>query len=141
MLLEMANYLPEQLLRDTDQMSMAHSLEVRVPLLDDVLVDVAMSLPASVRMRSGKRLLASAGGVAMVSKKPFALPFDLWMRGPLRGYVREALLSSALPFADEIPARFRRSLWDSFEARRTHWSRPWSVAVLRRWAAQRNGRG
>ena len=40
MLLEAENYLPNQLLRDTDQMSMAHSIEVRVPLLDDSVVRV-----------------------------------------------------------------------------------------------------
>jgi asparagine synthase (glutamine-hydrolysing) len=137
MLLEFANYLPEQLLRDADQMSMAHSLEVRVPLLDDVVSRVALALPADVRLRAGKRLLADAAGVMAPQKRPFALPFDRWLRGPLRETAQDGLLSDSLPFAEQIPAAFRRRLWDAFEAGTTHWSRPWTVVVLRRWAAQR----
>jgi asparagine synthase (glutamine-hydrolysing) len=138
MLLELANYMSEQLLRDTDQMSMAHSLEVRVPLLDDNLVRVAMAVPANVRLRTGKRLLARASRVPPAPKRPFSLPFDPWMRGPLRDFVRGGLLSSDLPFRSEIPAAFRSDLWESFQQGRTHWSRPWSIAVARRWADQRS---
>jgi asparagine synthase (glutamine-hydrolysing) len=137
-LLELANYMSEQLLRDTDQMSMAHSLEVRVPLLDDNLFRVAMAVPANVRLRAGKRLLARASGVPPAPKRPFALPFDPWMRGPLRDFVRGGLLSSDLPFGSDIPASFRGDLWDSFQNGRTHWSRPWTIAMLRRWADQRS---
>jgi len=136
-LLELTNYMDEQLLVDTDQMSMAHSLEVRVPLLDDLLVRVVLGLPASVRLRGGKALLAEAAGIPMAPKRPFALPFETWLRGPLRAHVREGLLSSTLPLSREIPAPFRRRLWDTFEAGRTHWSRPWSVVVLRLWAEAR----
>jgi len=135
MLLEATNYLPHQLLRDTDQMSMAHSLEVRVPLLDDSVVRVALALPASVRNAHGKRMLAAAAGGTVIPKRPFELPMDLWMRGPLSGAVREALLSQDLPFAREIPPRFRRHLWRRFLEGRTHWSRPWSIAVIRMWPA------
>jgi asparagine synthase (glutamine-hydrolysing) len=136
-LMELSNYMPEQLLRDTDQMSMSHSLEVRVPLLDDAVVRVALAIPADVRLEPGKQLLARAAGVSRTRKRPFSLPFDTWMRGPLRTYVRDGLLSSELPFADEIPSAFRRNLWSAFEDRRTHWSRPWAVALIRLWAAQR----
>ena len=77
MLLETENYLPNQLLRDTDQMSMAHSLEVRVPLLDDSVVRVALALPASVRTAAGKRILvAAAGGPLALSR----------LRRPTRAY-------------------------------------------------------
>jgi len=134
MLLEMAHYLPNQLLRDTDQMSMAHSLEIRVPLLDDLVVRSALAIPADVRTAPGKALLARAAGLGSVNaKRPFALPFEQWMSGPLREAVREAVLSDQLPFADVIPTGFRRKLWQAFEAHRTHWSRPWAVAVLRLW--------
>jgi len=87
MLLEMAHYLPNQLLRDTDQMSMSHSLEIRVPLLDDSMVNVALALPAEVRTQPGKTLLAQAANIERPNaKRPFALPFEQWMRGPLKGY-------------------------------------------------------
>lgn len=133
-LLELGNYLPHQLLRDTDQMSMAHSLEVRVPLLDDSVVRVALALPARIRLAPGKALLVSAAGLdGSAPKRPFTLPFERWMRGPLREKVREGLLSQNLPFAQEIPQNFRSRLWEAFEAGRTHWSRPWAMAVLRLW--------
>lgn len=136
MLLEMAHYLPNQLLRDTDQMSMSHSLEIRVPLLDDSLVKVALALPAAVRAQPGKALLAQAANLESPNaKRPFALPFEQWMRGPLKETVREGLLSGALPFNDLVPVDFRKRLWDAFEAGRTHWSRPWAVTVLRLWPA------
>jgi asparagine synthase (glutamine-hydrolysing) len=136
MLLEMAHYLPNQLLRDTDQMSMSHSLEIRVPLLDDTLVKVALALPAAVRTQPGKALLAQAANIERPNiKRPFALPFEQWMRGPLRETVREGLLSRELPFDSVVPVDFRQRLWDAFEAGRTHWSRPWAVAVLRLWPA------
>ena len=133
-LLEATTYMADQLLRDTDQMSMAHSLEVRVPLLDDDVVATALATPADVRTREGKWLLVAASGLPLVHRKrPFALPFDRWIQGPLRDMVREGLLSDALPFADVLPRDFRRRLWDAVEAGRGHWSRPWAVTVLRLW--------
>jgi asparagine synthase (glutamine-hydrolysing) len=133
-LLEMANYLPDQLLRDTDQMAMAHALEVRVPLLDDVVVGVALALPAEIRFEPGKALLARAAGFPEVPlKRPFSLPFDRWIRGPLNDAVRGGLLSEDLPLRQLVPAELRRRLWEGFEAGRVHWSRPWAVTVLRLW--------
>lgn len=133
--LELTQYLRNQLLRDTDQMSMAHSLEVRVPLLDDSVVAAVLLAPAEVRNESGKRLLQRAAGIHVAGpKETFTLPFDAWMRGPLREPVKEALLSGGLPLNWLVTPRARRELWEAFEHRRVHWSRPWSVAVLRLWA-------
>ncbi len=132
--LEMTHYLANHLLRDTDQMSMAHSLEVRVPLLDDRVVEMATSIPADIRMAEGKALLARATGLEpSLFKRGFTLPFDVWLRGPLSGVLREGLLSAELPFGDLIEERMRRRLLSAFEAGRIHWSRPWAVAVLRLW--------
>ena len=134
-LLELTNYMSHQLLRDTDQMSMAHSLEVRVPLLDDELLKLALRIPAQVRLHRGNALLARAAGLEMLlKKKPFSLPFDSWLRAELLPDLRESLLSEELPLADVLPVQFRQFVLDSFNARRTHWSRPWALLVLRRWA-------
>jgi asparagine synthase (glutamine-hydrolysing) len=140
MLLELHHYLSHQLLRDTDQMSMAHSLEVRVPLLDDSMLRVALALPSDVRNERGKALLARAARLEAAPKRPFALPFEPWMRGPLREHVRSGLLSEELPFSDLVPLDLRQRMWESFEQGRVHWSRLWAVTALRMWP-QANGFG
>jgi asparagine synthase (glutamine-hydrolysing) len=135
--LELQRYLRNQLLRDTDAMSMAHSLEVRVPLLDDDVVDVALATPADLRNRSGKAMLQEAAGFARTGpKRGFTLPFDAWMRGALREPVQEFVLSDGLPFSWLISQQARASLWRAFEDGHVHWSRPWSLAILRMWAVQ-----
>ncbi len=134
--LEMTHYLPNQLLRDTDAASMAHSLEVRVPLLDDVVVQIALAIPAEVRFQSRKGLLAHAAVLdSSETKRPFTLPFDRWIAGPLRDTVREGVLSDQLPFARTLRGEWRQRVWNAFEAGRVHWSRPWALAMLRLWPA------
>lgn len=134
MLLEMGHYLRNQLLRDTDQMSMAHSLEVRVPLLDDRVVATALRAAAEVRYSPGKATLAAIADLpAATEKRGFTLPFDAWMRGPLSSTMQDALLTNDLPFADVIDSSLRTRVWESFERRQTHWSKPWALAVLRLW--------
>jgi asparagine synthase (glutamine-hydrolysing) len=133
--LELTRYMRNQLLRDTDQMSMAHSIEVRVPLLDDRVVDTALAIPAHVRNEPNKSLLQRAAGITVPGpKRGFTLPFDVWMRGPLRDWTREALLSERLPLTWLLEREGREQLWSAFEDGRTHWSRPWAVAMLRAWA-------
>jgi asparagine synthase (glutamine-hydrolysing) len=133
--LELTRYMRNQLLRDTDQMSMAHSIEVRVPLLDDRVLDAAFAIAPQVRNRPNKALLQRAAGIDVEGpKQGFTLPFDTWMRGPLRGWTREALLSDRLPLGWLFERRGREQLWEAFERRRVHWSRPWAIAMVRAWA-------
>ena len=133
-MLETTTYMADQLLRDTDQMSMAHSLEVRVPLLDDDFVAAATAVPAERRTEPGKALLVRASGLPIVhAKRPFALPFDRWIAEPLRDMVQEGLLSEALPFADLVPRDLRHRLWAAVEKDRVQWAKPWAVTVLRMW--------
>ena len=94
--LELGNYLPYQLLRDTDCMSMAHALEVRVPLLDDRVVEVAIAGQRGGGTTWTKSDLVKAvdpqfGFLADRPKQTFTFPFDRWMRGPLRERVLGAL--------------------------------------------------
>ena len=132
-LLELGSYLRYQLLPDTDTTSMAHSLEVRVPLLDDRVVETALALPPSQRT-AGKALLAAAAGLASAPiKRTFTLPIERWIRGALRPTMQTALLDDSLPFADVLPTAFRSQLWRDFEANRVHWSKIWAVGVLRLW--------
>jgi asparagine synthase (glutamine-hydrolysing) len=82
--LEMTRYMGNQLLRDSDVMSMASGLELRVPLVDRKLVDSVGRIPATMRFAAGKQLLLDAvpeipTHIARRPKRGFAFPFDQWM--------------------------------------------------------------
>jgi len=99
--MDLTGYLPLDVLTKVDRMSMAHSLEVRVPLLDHRLVEFAATLPLQDRLRgrSTKRLLKRAlhglvpEEILQRPKRGFAIPLGRWFQGPLRGFTRELLLS------------------------------------------------
>jgi asparagine synthase (glutamine-hydrolysing) len=135
-MLELRGYMHNQLLRDTDVMSMAHSLEVRVPFLDHPLVEFASSLPSTLRANGhppkwlllkalGDRLPAEAGQ----AKRGFTFPMAEWLRGPLRPRVDEALEAGAALFRPDAV----RALRVRVENGRAHWSRLWAIVVLSLW--------
>ena len=84
--LELTRYMRNQLLRDSDVFSMAHGLELRVPLVDARLLNTLAAIPASVRLRKGKQLLLDAvpeipAWVRKQPKRGFRFPFEDWMQG------------------------------------------------------------
>jgi asparagine synthase (glutamine-hydrolysing) len=139
--LEMRSYMVNTLLRDTDSVSMAQSLEVRVPLLDTPLVEFVGSLPDVARQRPGvqKALLASALGDVLPKqvfeqhKKTFTLPWKEWLRGPLRARIERSLGDLSPALANHVHANGVKSVWQDFLAGKTSWSRPWSIYVLNEW--------
>jgi asparagine synthase (glutamine-hydrolysing) len=119
--LEISNYLRNTLLRDTDVMSMCHALEVRVPLVDHVLVERVMRLPGRMKISRSmnKPLLAAAVGDLPESvlgrpKMGFCLPFAEWMKGPLRGWAEEALLGPPTRRLGFLNADAVARLWRGF---------------------------
>jgi asparagine synthase (glutamine-hydrolysing) len=136
--LELGGYMRSTLLRDADAMSMAHSLELRVPFLDHELVlSCLRSGAAGGAWRGYKAPLKRAAGdvlpagTARGGKRGFVLPMDRWMRGALRPFVAEGL--SALEGSRALPAVDTRALLRRFESRRLPWARPWALAVLGHW--------
>ena len=137
---ELTGYMRRMLLRDADQMSMAVSLEMRVPFLDHELVEYVLGLPAAVKKRypGVKGLLVEAcrdllpPSVYERPKAGFVLPMKLWMKRPLASFVdeglRETVARNLLPqtFADEMSEAFRRDT--------LHWTRLWSIVVLGHYA-------
>ena len=82
--LELTRYMRNQLLRDSDVMSMAHGLELRVPFVDRALLETVSGIPASLRLQSGKRLLTQAvpevpDWVVNQKKRGFLFPFEKWL--------------------------------------------------------------
>lgn len=134
---ELRTYTHHQLLRDTDVMSMAHSLEVRVPLLDHRLVEAVLRLPGPLKARGRpKSLLLDALGDDLPAliraprpKQGFTFPFDRWLRGPLRATIGD-LLSNVAEAGVIRPDEVRR-IWREFQDGKLHWSRVWALVVLR----------
>jgi len=147
--LECNHYMLSTLLRDTDQMSMAHSLEVRVPFLDHRVVERVLALPGprKVRDSSGRRkpLLVSAlngllpGELALLPKRTFTLPWEVWLKGPLRKEVEEVLGKPPEALKGLIDPDAVRSLWEEYLKGHTTWSRPWALYVLYQWVDKRRG--
>ncbi len=141
---ELSLYMRHQLLRDTDVMSMAHGLEVRVPLLDHILVEGVLRLPPTVHLNGGrpKGLLQAALGDrlpasirARRAKQGFTFPFAEWLRGPLREQCANWHRGLAELLRPEAVAAVERA-WG---AGRAHWSRPWALAVLGGWQLHTQG--
>ncbi|HKZ78072.1 MAG TPA: asparagine synthase-related protein [Pyrinomonadaceae bacterium] len=140
--LETRSYLVNTLLRDTDSMSMANSLEVRVPFLDRELVDFVTRVPEHFKLRRGrpKALLVAAlkdllpAEVVNHHKRGFTLPWTYWLRGPLRRRVEEGLSEIAPAFREVLNQKRVSRVWKSHLRGHTSWSRPWSLYVLNEWA-------
>jgi asparagine synthase (glutamine-hydrolysing) len=142
--LELRTYMLNTLLRDTDSMSMANSLEVRVPFLDTPLVEFVLSLPESEkRADRPKSLLINALADLFPEniknqvgrrKRTFTFPWEKWLRGPLRAKVTASLSDWSPALASAIPGDFAQRVWADFLESRTTWSRPWSLFVLNEWS-------
>jgi asparagine synthase (glutamine-hydrolysing) len=140
--LELRSYLLSTLLRDTDAMSMSHSLEVRVPFLDTALVECVLSLPESAKHNPArpKALLVEALGnllpkeIAAQPKRTFTFPWEIWLHGKLGERVVASLADWSPALEPHIDAHFANGVWRDFLGGRTTWSRPWSLYVLNEWA-------
>jgi asparagine synthase (glutamine-hydrolysing) len=135
-LLETTSYMSNQLLRDTDVFSMAHSLEVRVPFVDHRLVELLAKLPVKYKAKKdiSKRLLIKALNNMLPDetvhrpKQGFTLPFDLWMRNELKDFIEESLNNSNI-----LNSHFIKGLLDGYYGNKVHWSRVWGCSVLSHW--------
>jgi asparagine synthase (glutamine-hydrolysing) len=142
--LEMRGYMANTLLRDTDAMSLAHSLEVRVPFVDVKLVDFVLSLPGEWKLRDGsgpKPLLADVISDLLPRefmgrpKMGFTLPFEKWMQGKLRDEISGVMADEKRLSLVGLNAENVRQIWKRFlqSPKAVGWSRPWAIYVLVKW--------
>lgn len=139
--LEVTSYLRNTLLRDTDCMSMANSLEVRVPLIDQVVTEQVLRMPGAWKLsrRQRKPLLIAAlerplpEEILHQPKRGFEFPWELWLRGQLRAEVERTLAEPGPALAAVLRWEGVRELWKEFLEGRVHWSRVWLFYVLRKW--------
>jgi asparagine synthase (glutamine-hydrolysing) len=116
--LELNRYMRNQLLRDSDVMSMSCGLELRTPLVDRVLLEAIAPIPSPIRLAAGKQLLIQAvpdlpSWVVNRPKQPFAFPFDQWLAGDWQSALPDVKGNPKIPLHP--------------------WSRRWSLSILNHW--------
>jgi len=146
--LELTYYMHDVLLRDADQMSMAHALEVRAPFLDSALVNFVVALPDSLKLSSqgNKPLLVGAlrefipDELVHRPKQGFAMPFDRWMKNELNSFCEKQI--QFLEGTNLFSAGSVVLEWKKFIAGHasTNWARVWLLVSLSNWI-QKNGIG
>jgi asparagine synthase (glutamine-hydrolysing) len=137
-------YLPGDLLTLNDRVSMAHSLEVRVPYLDHRLLEFAARIPAQLKLRrlDRKHLLKRAVRDLLPDsffhrrKMGFSAPMAVWFRSELRDYVEDVLSRSAIEAAGVFRYEaVRQILDDHYERRANHDNLIWALLVFALWHA------
>jgi asparagine synthase (glutamine-hydrolysing) len=137
--LDMKTYLPGDILTKVDRASMAHALEVRVPLLDHKLVEWISGLPASIKLRGSegkyifKKSLESylSEDILYRKKMGFAVPLAAWFRGPLKQRVRDSLLGPVLAETGIFDRAFLAQMVEQHESGRRDYSSPiWSMLMF-----------
>jgi len=139
-------YLPDDILTKVDRMSMAVSLEVRVPFLDHRVVEMGFSMPANLRLRGNtgkyllKQLLSRTMGDEHVHRKKmgFAVPLGQWFRGELRELLNDSLHETEIRRVGIFdPTTVGRMLKMHLSGRRNFEARIWRVLVAQLWARHR----
>ena len=137
---ELDTYMADVLLRDSDVMSMAHSLELRVPFIDRPFIEWLWVQPA--RFKAGRGQTKSALAHALTGllpseilqrkKRGFTLPFAVWMRRELRPFLEDTFATAAVERTGVLDAAAVQACWRGFQdgGDDREWSRVWSLAVL-----------
>ncbi|MEO1413871.1 MAG: asparagine synthase (glutamine-hydrolyzing) [Bacteroidota bacterium] len=142
---EISTYTQNVLLRDTDQMSMAHSLEVRVPFFDHELVEYVMGIPDVLKHPSfPKQLLVESLGellpheVVHRKKMGFVFPWPIWMKNELKEMCEQSI--ARLAERDLMKGDTVKSFWQAFlsDDPQVIWMKLWMLVILDQWML-RNG--
>lgn len=137
--LDMKTYLPGDILTKVDRASMAHALEVRVPLLDHQFVEWVSGLPSGSKLRNGegKHVFKKAlqpylsDDILYRKKQGFSIPLAAWLRGPLADAMRRAVLNPALLDTGIFNPAFLKQMVDEHQSSaKDHSTTLWSVLMF-----------
>jgi asparagine synthase (glutamine-hydrolysing) len=139
--LDLERYLPDDILTKVDRMSMAHSLEVRAPLLDHRVVELAAAMPRQWKLDNGttKAILKEAvadllpPAVLAPRKRGFSVPMAQWLRGPLRPALEEALADRQIQSSGIFRMKELRALAEEHWSGRDRRGQLWSYLFFVRW--------
>jgi len=137
---ELRTYMADVLLRDSDVMSMAHSLELRVPFIDRPFIEWLWAQPARFKSGGGqpKAALAAAlrdllpGEILRRPKRGFTLPFAVWMRRDLKPFLDDTFAPASVVRTGLLDGPAAQAFWQRFltGGDDREWSRVWSLAML-----------
>ena len=135
-------YMTDDVLAKADRMSMAHSLEVRCPLLDHRLIEFGVRLPDHLKIdaRQGKVVLRQLAGrrlpeeIRNLPKRGFSIPAARWLREDLRPMAEELLFESAGAFDGILDANVVRRMWrEHVSGSRDHNVFLWGLMMMALW--------
>jgi len=142
-LLDFETYLPADLLTKVDRCTMAHGVESRAPFLRAALIEQALSLPESARLRgtTGKWALKQAAAKLLPAeilhrrKQGFSPPFSSWARGPLRGLVLDALSPGRIAAAGVLdPVAVQQLVRSHLDGSEDRGRTLWALLSMQSWA-------
>jgi asparagine synthase (glutamine-hydrolysing) len=137
--LDLKTYLPGDILTKVDRASMAHALEVRVPLLDHTFVEWISGLPSSLKLHDGegkyifKKSLESTltGDILYRDKMGFSVPLANWFRGPLRQTLQDTLLGPLMRDTGIFNMTFLREMVSQHQSGRRDYTAPlWALLMF-----------
>ncbi len=139
---DIMTYLPEDILVKVDRMSMAHSLEVRSPILDHKLMEFVGKLPSSLKLngRESKYIFKKMnedqlpGEILYRRKQGFCVPLAAWLRGELKEFAWETLFSSSSRLGNYFNVAYVKDLWRRHQGGRQDYSAPlWGLMMFELW--------
>ena len=142
MYMDCMTYLPDDILVKVDRAAMFNSLETRVPFLDHRVIDLAWSLPLSMKMRKGqskwilRQVLQKYLPKELIErpKMGFSIPVKDWIRGPLKDWVEALLSESRLKQEGFFDAKIIRSRWQEHLSGKRNWfCFLWTILMFQEW--------
>lgn len=142
---DIKTYMTEDILVKVDRMSMAHSLEVRSPILDHELMEFAASLPSDLKLnkKESKYILKKMNekrlppDILYRKKQGFRVPLSEWLKGELKTYINEVLFESDIICGDYINMDYVKDLWDNHQKGVNDYAQQiWNIFMFELWGRQ-----
>ena len=142
---DIKSYLPEDILVKVDRMSMAHSLEVRAPILDHKLIEYVGSLPSALKLKGKeskyifKKMLEDRlpQNILYRKKQGFSIPLAVWLKGEMKDFVEETLFSNKAESNSYFNSEYIRGLWQGHSSGRQDYAYPlWGLMMFELWQRQ-----